>query len=59
LKLVVLVMHPNDQGRGKNHPEELIPIKKWDTPQSRLYETIERHPEEGDERYQQQPIPKA
>src|ERR1035437_1022922 len=48
LRLVVLVMHPNDQSGGENYPEELIPIKKRDTPQGRFDEIIERHPEQGD-----------
>jgi len=33
--------------------------KKWDTPQSRFDRIVEREPEQGEERYQQQQIPKS
>src|SRR5262249_50569074 len=53
------VIKKDDQGRGNEEPEELIPIEERKPAEGRFDRVVEGHPQEGDERQHEQPAPPA
>src|ERR1700684_3368993 len=47
-------IHDPDQERRDRHPGELIPIEEREAEQRWVLEIVERHPQQADERQQQQ-----
>jgi hypothetical protein len=46
---ILLVVDPEDERRGEDDPQELVPIEERNSPKDRFDRIVERDPEQGDE----------